>query len=303
MSLYNKYRPKTIDDLVGDFDFIKRTLDNPDGNHSFLFSGSFGCGKTTLARACASHLGADSLDVKEYNFSDTRGIDTVREVIGLCKYAPFGSKTVFIIDEVHGLTTDAANAFLKILEDTPDYVYFFLCTSSPKKVLESIRNRCTKAFMYPLESDELFDLVTGIMKKEEWSVPKSVRMEISERAQGSARDAINLLEAVACMEADKALRYLGNAKVGVEADPELGPLLAAIDNGSFFPIMKQLSALPEKKFPGESIRYILIDLYTKKVMGNPSTPNLRILEAMTAEGIAETQGYGALLVRLSRALN
>lgn len=301
MSLYQIYRPTNFENMVGDFDFIKRILDSPDGNHAFLFSGSFGCGKTTLARACAAYLKADSMDIREYNFSDTRGIDTVREIIALCKYQPFEGKSVFIIDEVHGLTTDASNAFLKILEDVPPYVYFFLCTSNPKKVIESIRNRCVKAFLYPLEEEELYDLVTNIAEKEGFNIPRRIRMTVAEKAKNSARDAINLLEAVAGMSVDSALKYLENSKTGFEADAEVGPVIEAVLSEDFQGFVKALNALPEKKYTGEAIRFILIDVITKNVMAKPHKYTLRLLDSLVAGDVTETNGYGALLVRVSRA--
>ena len=145
--LHIKYRPQTWDEIKGNEAVVEglesqfSSKSKKNRPHVFLFYGPSGCGKTTLARIVKDELECSEANFNELNVANTRGIDTIREVIQFSHYSTFdGSPRIFLFDEAHKLTNDAQNALLKVLEDTPPKVYFILCTTDPKKIIKTIRN-------------------------------------------------------------------------------------------------------------------------------------------------------------------
>ena len=129
MSLYQKHRPQTLADVQGNRNIVttlKGLFATPEKMpHTFLFHGETGCGKTTIARIVAENLGCTENNLVEIDTGQFTGIDTVRDIRKSAQFIPLGGGVrVFIIDEVHRMTKDAQNAFLKILEDTPPHIYF-----------------------------------------------------------------------------------------------------------------------------------------------------------------------------------
>lgn len=197
MSLYQKYRPQSFDDVVGNVQAIKALktlLDKPDHPHVYLFSGDAGCGKTTLARIMAKSLNAE---VIEYNSSNTRGIDTAREIIENIQYAPMDGKPLFyILDEVHKSTSDYMNAMLKPLEDYPKHAYFALCTTNPEKILPALKTRCTQISLSPLNEDDMLKLLRRVVKAEGKKLSGMAYETIIENSDGSPRKALVSLESI-----------------------------------------------------------------------------------------------------------
>lgn len=209
MSLYLDYRPRTWDEIVGNEETVS-SLQNmlKKGNvpHTYLFVGGSGCGKTTIARILANDLGCNGNDYREINAADFRGIDSVREIIQSAKYKPLEGKTkVYMIDECHKLTTDAQNAMLKILEDTPDHVYFILATTDPQKLLATVKSRAVQYVMNPLSDMEMMRLLKITIKKEKESVDKEVLEQIIQDSMGHPRAAMNILEKVLNTEPEERL--------------------------------------------------------------------------------------------------
>jgi DNA polymerase III gamma/tau subunit len=166
--------------------------------HAVLFTGPSGCGKTSGARILARKAGAAANDIIEHNCADVRGIDTIRNIHSHMRYFGLGRKgrRVYILDEVHQLTNDAQTALLKTLEDPPGHVYFFLCTTHPQKVIETVRSRCKPIVVRPLKADDLKVIVKDIAKKEGFKLYPEVLGKIAAVANGSPRRAINALEQV-----------------------------------------------------------------------------------------------------------
>jgi DNA polymerase-3 subunit gamma/tau len=204
MELYKKYRPKSFKTVIGQehaTKLLEKMVENNKVPHTLLFSGSSGNGKTTLARILSKQLNCSKYDLNEINCADFRGIDMVRDIRDQMCLSPLGGRCkVWIIDESHKLSADAQNAFLKILEDTPEHVYFMLATTHPEKLLNTIRTRCTEIKIKDLTGQHIQRLLKRICKKEGLTISDDVEERILEQCEGSARKALVLLDQVANLE-------------------------------------------------------------------------------------------------------
>ena len=218
VELYRKYRPQTFEDVVGNESAIKslrKELEN--GSHVFLFVGNAGCGKTTLARIVAKEVGAGELSIKEINSADNRGIDTAREIMEQMRFNPVdGNALVWILDEMHMITTAGQNALLKALEDTPEHVYFMLCTTDPQKLIAPLKSRCSIINVKPLAEKEMLYLLKRTARAEGQKLPPEVYEKIIELAQGGSRKALKLLAKVLYLDSDE--ERLETLQQGEEAD-------------------------------------------------------------------------------------
>ena len=208
MSLYKKYRPATLEEVKGNTAVvtgIREHFAQPASrvSHAHIIYGPSGCGKTTLARCIArSILHADDLSIHEINKAENRGIDTAREIIAEMGCLPLtGEATVYIIDEAHGMTLDEKAAYLKPLEECPDHVYFFLCTTDLPKLIKgdagkAISTRCTQWKVEPLNKRQLTSLVSSVAEKENYKLVPELLEAIVQSAEGSPRAALVALEKV-----------------------------------------------------------------------------------------------------------
>lgn len=249
MELYLKHRPRLFKQVIGQdaaVASIQKLLKTKDRfPHALLFTGPSGCGKTTLARILQGKLSCGDSDFFEVNCADFNGINMVRELRGKMKLAPMnGTSRIWLIDEAHQLTSDAQDAFLKILEDTPRHVYFMLATTNPGKLKTTIVNRCTEVKVRSLQPKQMESLLQGVLDKEDFVVGEAVIDKIVEVADGSARKALVLLNQVMGLETEEeALEIiqtsdtkrqsieLARALLNPRAKwPEIANLLKAIDD-------------------------------------------------------------------------
>jgi len=275
MSLYQKYRPKTIEEMVGnkvEFATCEKLIKS--GTRAFLLCGASGCGKTTLARIAANMLDGEVIEI---NSSDNRGIDTTREIIDMMKFKPLGNKKlVFILDEVHKATSDFQNAVLKPLEDMPTYVYFFLGTTNPEKLIKAIHTRCSRITFQNLSPQDLhilLDRVAMSEKASEWV--KGLFPVVIDNCEGSARQALVLLEKVLqCKDEKEAEKVLYNLEA---EDQNTIYLCREVINGCWekcIPLLKNLQG----KDP-ENIRRAIMG-YASKVALNANNRGLTVLYVM-----------------------
>ena len=209
LALYRKYRPSSFKEVIGQ-EHIVSVLEGAikDGkfSHAYLFAGSRGVGKTSIARILAEALGTSDKDLYEIDGASNRGIDEIRELRDGVRTMPFESKVkVYIIDEVHMLTTPAFNALLKTLEEPPAHVVFILATTELTKVPETIVSRCeTHTFRRPT-ADRLSEQIKMIAKKEGYKIEPEAARLIAFLGDGSFRDTIGTLQKVISFVDDKQI--------------------------------------------------------------------------------------------------
>lgn len=229
MSLYLKYRPKSLDEVIGNTYIVSylKGIFEPESEldtkpHVFLLHGDTGCGKTTLARIIAAQTGCDSIDLKEINVADFRGIDTVREIIKSSRYNSIGGGSrVWIFDEFHKSTNDAQNALLKLLEDTPSNAYFILCTTEKEKVIATIRGRCIELQVKPLNETEMQKLLRIVCRGEGKKIPIAVYEQIIQDSFGLPRNALQILDKVLAVPEEQQLEIAQQSAVQASQSIEL----------------------------------------------------------------------------------
>lgn len=206
--LHIEFRPRTLDEVVGNkatVDSLRSILARKDRPHSYLLHGPSGCGKTTIARIMAAEFGCDPLEFHELNTANTRGIDTVREKIAQAYYAPLsGNIKVYLWDEIHTQTGVAAEALLKFLEDTPDHVYNFLCTTNPEKLLKTIKNRCTTYAVNTLTSIEMKKLLGWVEESIGNELHADVRNALISAADGCPRRLLVMMDQIIDIKGSEA---------------------------------------------------------------------------------------------------
>jgi DNA polymerase-3 subunit gamma/tau len=206
-ALYRKYRPHTFADIRGQEPIVK-ALEGAvlSGRipHALLFVGARGTGKTSMARIFAAAAGALSIDIYEIDAASNRGIDDIRALREGVHTLPYESpRKVYIIDEVHMLTKDAFNAFLKTLEEPPGHVIFILATTEPEKLLETVVSRC-QIFQFKAPTRALLrDTVLDIATKEKFALASDGADLIALAADGSFRDALGTLQKVMMASLDE----------------------------------------------------------------------------------------------------
>ena len=209
MALYRKYRPQNFDEIRGDQDIVqvlRAAVQSGKIAHAYLFSGSRGTDKTTMARILARELKTDEQDVYEMDAASNRGIDEIRELRDGVATLPFSSKYKFyIIDEAHALTRDAWGALLKTLEEPPAHAIFVLATTELDRVPETITSRC-QTFNFKKPSHEILkNLVLDVAKKEGASLSPAGAELIAMMGEGAFRDTLGILQKVLTVSKDNKL--------------------------------------------------------------------------------------------------
>lgn len=213
-----KYRPKRFDQVLGQ-EVIVQTLQNALGKkqiaHAYLFSGSHGTGKTTLARLFAKALncphleamepcnqcshcreidGSSSLDVLEIDGASHRGIEDIRKINETCSFSPSGAYKIYLIDEVHMLTKEAFNALLKTLEEPPPRVKFFFATTEAHRIPATILSRCQRFHLKRIPSEKIVEKLTMIAREQKREVESKALLTLARYAKGGMRDAEALFD-------------------------------------------------------------------------------------------------------------
>ncbi|KKW14503.1 MAG: polymerase III gamma and tau subunit protein, partial [Parcubacteria group bacterium GW2011_GWA2_50_10b] len=248
--LYRKYRPHGFKDVIGQEHIVKvleGAIKLGNLSHAYLFSGPRGTGKTSMARIVSKEIGTSANDLVEMDAASNRGIDDVREIRESVNTLPFESKyKVYIIDEVHMLTKDAWNAFLKTLEEPPAHVVFILATTELEKVPETVISRCqTFSFRAPNQAT-LQAFALSVAKKEGATLEPAAAELVALLGDGSFRDAHGILEKVLSSTKDKKItREEVEAVTGAPKAGMVRDILEAIVEKNLEKGMKAIQAAGE----------------------------------------------------------
>ncbi|MBI1983995.1 MAG: DNA polymerase III subunit gamma/tau [Acidobacteria bacterium] len=281
-----KYRPQVFDEVVGQrliTDTLKNAIQSNRVAHGYIFSGARGVGKTSTARILAKSLNCvegptvapcgtcpscleiaagNSVDVFEIDAASNRGIDEIRELRETVRYLPARDRyKVFIIDEVHMLTTEAFNALLKTLEEPPPRSLFLLATTEPHKLPATIQSRCQHFAFRLLEYAEIYSRLEQVCAAEKIRADEGSLSAVAQAAEGSLRDALSLLDQViaACgaqLEEARVRQLLGVVPVRF-----LREMVEAVHAGDAQLVLERVGELAKEgyelaHFAGEFTRYI-----------------------------------------------
>lgn len=200
IALYRKYRPKNFSEVLGQDHIVKvlqGAIHGENISHAYLFCGTRGTGKTSIARIFAREIGCSESDLYEIDAASNRGIDDIRELRESVKTFPFeGKYKVYIIDEAHMLTKEAFNALLKTLEEPPPHAVFILATTERQKIPETVMSRC-QVFTYKKPAQEILkNLVSRVAKEENRTLDGASAELIALFGDGSFRDTLVTLQKV-----------------------------------------------------------------------------------------------------------
>jgi DNA polymerase III subunit gamma/tau len=289
-ALYRTYRPSTFDDVVGQ-QHIVLTLQNAINKnkiaHAYLFCGPRGTGKTTVAKLvakgvnctsdvktpcnechhCLSIASGQHPDIIEIDAASNNGVDEIRDLIEKVKYSPIEAKfKVYIIDEVHMLSTGAFNALLKTLEEPPSHVIFILATTEPHKVLPTIISRCQRFDFSKVPPKLIAERVEFVLKKENISYDKEVVRLISTLAEGGLRDALSILEQVIAYAKNDLRQEHVHQIYGITTIEEKISLLDSIFSNNVNHLLEQLTSIENKSHDIKRLTSDLIDLLKEAVI-------------------------------------
>ena len=308
-ALYRTYRPQTFEDMAGQKHVLK-TLQNAIKEnkiaHAYLFTGPRGTGKTSMAKLLAKALNCECEsgpcnecenckeivegshpDVVEIDAASNNGVDEVRSLIDKVKYSPIlGKYKVYIIDEVHMMSTGAFNALLKTLEEPPSHVIFILATTEPHKVLPTIISRCQRFDFGRISTNDIKERIKTVLDSEEVTYEEDVVDLVCELCDGGMRDALSIL--------DQAIAYAGNDLkcehireiYGVTSLSEKIELLNYICDNDEESIIKLVGEYDDKGVDLARLTVGLIDLL-KEVIIYKNSGNKSILKILTPKSLEE----------------
>src|SRR5882724_3457755 len=329
-----KYRPQTFADVIGQ-DHVTQTLRHAISQkriaHAYLFCGPRGTGKTTIARIFAKALNCTggpkidfdendsrvkeitegrALDVLEIDGASNNGVEQVRELRETCKYAPANSPfKIYIIDEVHMLSTAAFNALLKTLEEPPAHVKFMFATTDPEKVLPTILSRCQRYDLRRIPAALITKHLAEIAGKEKVIIDAAALHAIARGADGGMRDAESTLDQLISFCGDKIEEADVLSMFGLAAQNQILGLSKAVLAGEIQTALTQLNELAQN---GKDLGRLLGDLlnhFRNLLIYQVSKGDLKLLEASEAEvsalkeqaGLATTDAFTRVLEVLADA--
>lgn len=266
--LARKWRPKKFTELVGQEHVVKaltNALDTGRVHHAFLFTGTRGVGKTTIARIFAKSLNCEKgessdpcgvcnacldidagrfVDLLEIDAASNTGVDDVRDLIDNAQYMPARGRTkVYLIDEVHMLSKNAFNALLKTLEEPPGHVKFLLATTDPQKLPVTVLSRCLQFNLRRLDENQIGGQITKILAAENIEAEAAAVKLLARSADGSLRDGLSLLDQAIAYTGGKLTADSVNAMLGTVDNAQVGGILDALSLGDAAALMANVEAM------------------------------------------------------------
>ena len=281
MALYRQWRPQNFDSLIGQ-QAIKTALTNALSTgriaHAYLFTGPRGTGKTSTARILAKALNCEqgptptpcdhcdncqritagtSMDVIEIDAASNRGIDEIKTLRDQLAFAPVNSRyKVYIIDEVHMLTTEAFNALLKSLEEPPEHVVFILATTDPHKVPATIHSRCQRFDFRRVTVEDIIEHLAMVAQASNIAIDQEALRLIAIQAEGGMRDALSLLDQCGVMSKNITTTTVREV-LGIVGREALRDLAASIGRQDLSAALEKLNFLLEQ---GKDVRQVISEL-------------------------------------------
>ncbi|AFZ11389.1 DNA polymerase III, subunits gamma and tau [Crinalium epipsammum PCC 9333] len=321
-----KYRPQLLADLVGQ-DCLSQTLTNAIKSGriapAYLFTGPKGTGKTSTARILAKSLNcsnnslptvtpcgkcqscrsiekSSSLDVSEIDAASHNGVDDARALIERSHLAPVGhGYRIFILDEVHCLSSQAFNALLKCLEEPPAKVIFILCTTEAHKILPTIVSRCQVLNFKAVSIANLIKQLTNVAELEEIAINEAALTALARTADGGMRDALQLLDQLSLLEVEITPEHI--AEISGDVNPsDLIAILKAIRSKNTASLLQLSSKLLDSGISPKAILVSLLKVYRDllAIASDPTSKNNDLListvSAVTIRKVAESLGYNQI---------
>ncbi len=295
--LARKYRPQTFDDVVGQkqvLSALKNALDTGRLHHAYLFTGTRGVGKTTIARilakcfnceegitstpceecpSCKAIQNGTFPDLIEIDAASRTKVEDTRDLLDNVQYSPqMGRFKVYIIDEVHMLSGGSFNALLKTLEEPPEYVKFILATTAPQKLPITVVSRCLQFQLKALTIEEIKNQLDKVLKKENIEADSNALTELSRAARGSMRDALSLTDQAIALGGGKVTLEGVTAMLGTLDSTYLVEILDIIsdnDGARLNDVMSKISSVtPDFDALHISLAQIFHDLALYQIIGN-----------------------------------
>jgi len=266
--LHTKYRPVSLDTVIGHAPQIAslRSVISKGHSHAFLFTGSAGIGKTTLARITAMELGC--AEVIEIDAATNTGIDAMRNVCSTLQYKAFGGgKKAVIVDECHRLSAAAWASLLKIIEEPPEHVYWMLCTTDSGKVPKTIKTRCAEYNLKSLKTAEILEWISLIAEAEELDIEPEGLEVIAKAAEGSMRQALVSLSLCSDTKTKAEVATLLQKAQETDGIIDLCRLLVNPRGRTWQKAMEIVNNLEDEP---ESVRIVVLQYLSKVAMGAKS---------------------------------
>lgn len=290
-ALYRTYRPQSFSEIIGQETIVKTLQNEIKENkisHAYLFSGPRGTGKTSIARVFAKALNCQHLvngepcnecsnckeitegvnpDVIEIDAASNNGVDEIRAMKDRIGFLPAGSKyKIYIIDEVHMLSTSAFNAFLKTLEEPPKHVIFILATTEPQKILSTVLSRCQRYDFKSLTAEEILDVLEKVCVSENVDYDKEALLHIAKASDGGLRDALSFLDQAVSFCGDKITDDDASSVTGTVGKEKLIALTKAMKDKNLPEAMNLLNELQNSGKEVSKIVTGLLEFYRDILM-------------------------------------